>query len=271
MRMQIWFSKRANRRAFFFCLKFVVTLVVIFGGVYGALYSPVLTVQSVKFSADSGIDDDKRREVLAYVDELFADREYGISGRTRYLLRRDVVRDMLAERFTEFKRVDIAYEFFNVWRIAVEKREPFGTVCAGEAGECLFVDTDGIVYMRSRDGVRVGVSLYVRDALTVGEMVFAENEETAARDFGTLVGVVQELEENGLFVDQVAVRRDSRLAHIQMNNGIAVWMDASETLYETTRALYVVFQEVLDDESKRDSVISVDVRDPKSILYEEKE
>ena len=256
----------------FLRLKIALALIVLFGTVFAAVYSPLLSVRMVKIAPESDIDRDKRKEIITFVDDIFAERMYGIPGRMRYLFKRNEVTAMLTEHFTEFRRIEVQYVFFNIWSVVGETRQPFGTICMQDA--CLLVDTDGTVYMRSKRSdahIAQSTALSVREVPRVGEPLFIDRPETAARDFGTLVGVVEFLEENGLFVNQVAVRRDSRLAHIKLNNGIAIWMDASEKLYDTTRAIHIVFQEVLKDAGVRGGIISVDVRKPNSILYEERQ
>ena len=76
------------------------------------------------------------------------------------------------------------------------------------------------------------------------------------------------LEKRQLFVEHVSMRKDNHVVHIKLKNGIGVWIDASEKLYDTTRALYIIFNEVFRESFAQNQLVSVDVRNPLSLLYE---
>ena len=265
-RIAIWFSKRNNRRSFLFHTKIIIFLVLSISLVWGALHSPLLSIRSAKISIESNIDKELQKEVMLYVNSLLDTYSYGIKGGTRYLFKRGTIEDMILEKFLQINSVNIRSKFLNVWNIEIQKREVFGTFCKAE--ECFFVDTQGVVFGSS--DMQIGTSIKVRGTPDLGEVVFTGSSESSMRDFNALVESVRYLEENGLFVDGVEVLRDSRAVNINLNNGITVLLDASETVYNTTRALHLAFNEVLDSEQKRNKIVSVNVRDPLGILYEER-
>ena len=261
--MRVWFSRRSNRLLISGFIRFFLALFVVVGVVWGALHLPFISVRSVSMTLESDVDRVLRGEVLAYAEELLNERVYGVKGKTRFFFRRNEFEALLRERFLKADTVSVTSDFWNAWYITVMRRYSFGTYCADS--RCLLVDTKGVAFVET--DMRIGVPLIVSDGLTLGEYVFG-SDPNAVEDFGKVSEIVLFLENDGLFTEYVSLRRDTRIVHIKLENTIGIWLDADEALYDTTRALYVVFQEIFADPKALKDIVSVDVRDPLSVVYE---
>lgn len=208
---------------------------------------------------------DLRSDILAYVEDVLDERLYGVRGSTRHLFNRGAVVAMIQDRFLSVDEVVIESEILNRWVISVTQRETFGVSCFGS--ECLLIDVNGMAFGRA--GIHLGHRIVVRDGLDLGDRVFGDLDGST-EDFRKLPEIMAFLEDRDLFSDHAALSRNSRVAYILLDTGIGIWLDLSESLYETTRALHVVFEEVFPDPEKRAELASVDIRDPLRIVYGKK-
>ena len=227
------------------------------------MHLPLISFRSVHMSPESDAGDSLQREVLRHTEDLFDSYAYGVKGATRYFFRRGHLERLLEERFPSVETVTTDVSFFNRLGITVKKRFILGTACADRG--CFLIDTNGIVF-RETD-VPAGYTLIISDDLRIGDRIFREHAR-AGEYFGRIFPILSFLDGRGLFVEHVSLRKDSHIVHVRLKGGIAVWMDTGQRLYDTTRALYVVFEEVFPGLSERSRLKSVDVRDPLSILYE---
>ena len=172
---------------------------------------------------------------------------------------------MLRAEFLQADNIAIQSSFLNKWKIVAKKRTPFGTHCIGM--QCLVVDTKGKAFMST--DIIIGNTLIMSNTLRLGDQVFGD-DVSAITDFQKIPEVVLYLENSGFFIKTISLRQDTRVVHIELENSIGIWLDTSEALYDTTRALHIIFEEVFSDPEKQAEIISVDVRNPLSILYEKK-
>lgn len=230
-----------------------------------ALHMPFSSVRSISIAPESDVDQAIQTDILTYAKNMLSDQEYGVPGKTRYFFNKQKFENLLRERFLQADAITVESDFLNKWRIIAKKRESFGTHCANT--QCLVIDTKGMAFMET--DILVGSAIVVADSLHLGEQVFG-SDESAVTDFQKIPEIVRYLEGGGFLVKTVSLRRDTRVAHIKLENGIGVWLDSSEALYDTTRALHIIFEEVFSDPKKQAKIVSVDVRNPLSMLYEKK-
>ena len=230
-----------------------------------ALHLPFISVRSITISPESSIDQAVRAEMLASAKRTLNERVYGIPGRTRYFFKKQQFENILREAFLQTDTITIESSFFNKWQILAKKRTTFGTQCIGM--QCLVIDTKGKAFMET--DITVGNTLIIADTIYLGDYVFGSTE-SAIIDFQKIPEVIHYLENSSFFVKSVSLRRDTRVVYIKLENGIGIWLDSSEALYDTTRALHIIFKEVFSDPAKQAEIVSIDVRNPLSILYEKK-
>ena len=238
---------------------------IIVAATFGVLHLPIISVRSVTIDSASDIDSTLRDEILVYAEGVMRERVYGVPGKTRYFFYKDDFEKMLRERFLRARGITIESHFFNIWRITANRRYSFGTHCTD--ARCIVVGKDGFVFMET--DIQVGNALSISDSMGVGEYVFGA-DAAAITDFKKVPEAIVFLERGGMPVKQVSLRRDTRVVYVELVNGIGIWLDASEALYDTTRALHIVFEEVFSDPKKQAAIVSVDVRNPLSILYEQR-
>ena len=261
--MRVWFSRRSNRLLVFKSARFFVVFFILVVVVWTALHLPFVSVRSVSITSESDADQPLRNAVLVHAENLLDERMYGIRGRAHFFFRKDVFESRLREHFLQADTITVSSDFWNKWYITVMRRHTFGTHCTGS--HCLLVDTKGIAFTET--DMHIGVPLTVSDGLTLGESVFGSDADSV-EDFGKIPEIVLFLENNGLFAEYVSLQGDIRIVHINLKNSIGIWLDADKALYDTTRALYIVFQEVFTNPEALADIVSVDVRDPLSIIYE---
>ncbi|MDE0243551.1 MAG: hypothetical protein OYG31_02460 [Candidatus Kaiserbacteria bacterium] len=262
---RLWFSRHENRRLVVTALRGAGWFFLSVAVLWGTVHLPVISVNSVHIDDRTLTDQDLRSEVFSFVTDLLEGYAYGVKGSTRYFFKRDEVAAMVAERFPGIGSVTITRKFFNRWVITSSGRTTFGTVCS--RGDCYLIDPYGIVFDQTT--LPAGTAITIDGDIRVGETLFGKSGDEKA-DFSKVVGTVQFLDSIDVAVDEVALKRDSRVVRIRLAGGIGVVIDASESLYDTTRALYVVFREVFSH-PRRQGVVSVDVRNPLSILYEKQQ
>lgn len=264
-RIKVWFSKQSSRRAIKKGIKSMLICAIIAGVFWAVVNLPIISVRKVTIAQKSTIHKTLQSEILTYAKSVLDEKVYGIKGKTRYFFRKNEFEKMLRDKFLQAGTISIESSMVNKWSIVVTRRNSFGTYCTKTS--CLLIDVGGTAFMET--GIHIGTTIQISDNLSVGEQVF-ENEDRAKEDFSKVPEIVTFLEERGIPVLQVSLRRDTRVVHIALENGIDIWIDSSETLYDTTRALHVVFQEVFGDAEKQSKIASVDVRNPLSIIYENK-
>ena len=262
--MRVWFSKRSNRRLLFGFLHFFILCCILAGALWGTLHLPFVSVRSVSMSPKSDVEESLHEDILAYAEKHMNERIYGLKGKVRFFFKKDEFEMLLRERFLQADAIAVESDFWGAWHIVAKRRSTFGTHCT-PAGDCLLIDTTGFAFMES--DMRIGSELRISDMPWLGEYIFG-SDQAATEDFGKVSEIVLFLEKNALFVKYVSLRKDTRVVHMQLENGIGIWLDASEALYDTTRALHVVFEEIFVGEDVRKDIVSVDVRNPLSILYE---
>ena len=231
--------------------------------IVGIVHAPFISVQSVSISPDSDVDQLLRTEILAHTKHALKGRKYGIPKKTWYFFNKDGFETTLRETFSRADAIAVQADLFNTWSITAKRRRSFGTHCTKK--QCLVVDTKGIAFMKTN--IRIGNTLIFSDTIQVGDSVFTEGTK-AVQDFQKIPEVVVFLENNGLPVKAVLLQRDTRVVRVDLESGIGILFDASEALYDTTRALHIVFKEIFTDTRKQTGITLVDVRNPLSILYE---
>lgn len=259
----MWFSKRSNRRKILFFIHLFAGIILSFFIVWLIFHLPFLTIRSISVSGQGDADQELRSDVLMYAETLLQEREYGLSGRMRYFFQRDGFVDALRSRFLRARDIVLRTGFWGAWELEVAQRETFGTLCINE--HCLLIDSTGFVFMET--AMRIGSDIRMFDGVSLGEYIFGADEE-AVRDFGTVPAVVLFLREKELPVSYISLQPDTRVVHLHLENGIGIWFDSSEALYEITRALHIVFGEIFSDPVAQAGIVSVDVRSPLSIVYE---
>ena len=265
MRIRAWLSRYENRRLAIGFLRTIGWTALFLAVLWGLLHLPVVSVRSVEVVDQSTTDGETRAEVIAFLADLMDEYRYGVRGSTRYFFKREEVADLVRSRFLKVGSIDIDAVFFNRWVVTVTGRKTFGTFCARD-DDCYLIDPFGVMF--SGTTLPVGVTIRMAGDIRVGEAVFGSDAD-AWIDFNKITEAVRFLSQYDLVVREVSVRRDSRVVHVQLQNGVGIWIDASESLYDTTRALYIVFERVFIDDDRR-SVVSVDVRNPLNILYEKR-
>ena len=264
-RVRVWFLRRSTRRIFRLVIRIVLAGSIITVVTVIALHLPFSSIRSVSIAPESDVDQTIQADILTYAKNILSDQEYGVPGKTRYFFNKQKFEDLLQEAFLQADAITVESDFLNKWRIIAKKRESFGTHCTN--AQCLVIDTKGVVFMET--DITVGSTIVVADSLRLGEQVFG-SDESAVTDFQKIPEIVRYLESGGFLVKTVSLRRDTRVVHINLENGIGIWLDSSEALYDTTRALHIIFEEVFSNPEKRAKIVSVDVRNPLSMLYEQK-
>ena len=264
-RVRVWFSRRSTRRVLRMTIKIFLAIVISGIAMFGIVRLPLISVRSVSITPKSDVNHLLRTEILAYTNQTLRKKVYGIPGKTRYFFKKGNFEAMLRKKFLQAEDITIESQFLNKWHITAKKRKSFGTYCTNT--HCLMIDAKGVAFIKT--DIVVGRILNIADQLQLGDAVFGD-DEVAATDFQKISEIVLFLENGGLLVKDISLRRDTRAVHINLENGIGIWLDTSEALYDTTRALHIVFEEVFSDPKKQAEIISVDVRNPLSILYEKK-
>lgn len=264
-RVRIWLLRRSTQRLLRICIRSMLMVAAIVIITATAFHLPFISVQSITIAPESDINQVVRTKILTYAEKTLSERAYGIPGKTRHFFKKQEFEDMLRTNFLQADAISVRSSFLNKWHIIAKKRASFGTYCRNT--QCLIIDTNGMAFMET--DIQVGTTLAVSNKMRLGDQVFGD-DASAITDFQKIPQAVQYLEEGGFLVKRVSLRRDTRVVHIELENSIGIWFDTSEALYDTTRALHIVFEEVFSDAEKRAEIISVDVRNPLSILYEKK-
>ncbi len=263
----MWFARRSSRRLLFimsrFCLIFCVCVLLLFA----VLHLPLVSVRSVHINPESDITEMLQEDVVRYIEDLLDDSWLIVPGSVRYYFQRGKVVDMIRQEFLHLDHVEIENKFFNTWHITATNREIFGTYCA--LSRCLLVDTDGFIFGET-DAVRTGRELKISGEVAVGDYLFmptGENEE----HFYKIHEVLQFLEERGLFIEYIAVRKGGYDAHIQSTGGVSVWIDMSENPYDIMRALHATLVEIFPDSDSRSEIASIAICDPLQVYWTSRE
>lgn len=264
-KVQVWFLRKSTQKLLRITIRIVLGVTAITVITAGAVHLPFIAVQSITIAPESDVDQAIRTKILTYAKQVLDDRAYGIPGKTRYFFKKQEFEDQLRTNFLQADAISVKSSFLNKWHILAKKRTSFGTHCSNT--QCLIIDTEGVAFMKT--DIRVGTNIAISDTLHIGDQLFS-GDLSAITDFQKIPEIVQYLEEGGFLVREVSLRRETRVAHIKLENSIGIWLDTSEALYDTTRALHIVFEEVFSDPKKWAEIISVDVRNPLSILYEKK-
>ena len=230
-----------------------------------ALHLPFISVQSITIAPESNIDQTIRTKILTYAKKTLSEKVYGVPGKTRYFFKKKEFEDMLRAKFLQANAISVRSSFLNKWHIVAKKRTSFGTHCINT--QCVIIDTEGVAFMKTN--IQVGTTITISGELHLGDQVFGGGM-VAITDFQKIPEIVGYLEDGGFLVKKVSLRRDTRVMHIELENSIGIWIDVSESTHDTTRSLHVVFEEVFSDPEKQAEIISIDVRNPLSILYEKK-
>ena len=264
-RVRVWFLRKSTQKLLRAVIRIVLGIAAITIITAGAVHLPFISVQSITIAPESDVDQAVRTKILTYAEQALSDRVYGIPGKTRHFFKKQEFEDRLRMNFLQADAISVRSSFLNKWHIVAKKRTSFGTHCPNT--QCFIIDTEGVAFIKT--DIRVGTNIAISGTLRLGDHVFGD-DDLATADFQKIPEVVQYLEEGGFLVREVSLRRDTRVVHIKLENNIGIWFNTSEALYDTTRALHVVFEEVFSDPEKRAEIISVDVRNPLSILYEKK-
>ena len=263
--MQIWFFRKSTQKSLQICIRIILGVAVISIITIVAIHLPFISVQSVAIASESDIDQATRTKMLTYAEKALSNRVYGIPGKTRYFFKKQEFESMLRTNFLEANAISVKSSFLNKWHIIAKKRTSFGTYCSDK--KCLVIDTEGVAFMSTN--IQVGTHLVISETLHIGDQIFGK-DALAIMDFQKIPKIVQYLENSDFLVKRTSLRRDTRVVHIELENGIGVWLDVSESTHDTTRALHIVFKEVFTDPEKQAEIVSVDVRNPLSILYEKR-
>ena len=262
-RIRIWFLRKSTQKSLQAIIQIALGVATVIIIVAAALHLPFISVQSIAIAPESDIDQTVRVKMLAYAEKILSSKVYGVPGKTRYFFKKQEFENMLRTNFLQVDGLSIKSSFLNKWHIVARKRTSFGTHC--HETRCFVVDTMGVVFMET--DIQIGPSLTISSVLHLGDQIF-NNNISAITDFQKIPEVVGYLEDGGFLVKKVSLRQDTKIVHIELENGIGIWIDVNESTHDTTRALHIVFEEVFSDPEKQAGIISIDVRNPLSILYE---
>ena len=259
--MRFLLARRSNRRRLSGFFRVSVAVAVLAAVSVSLMHLPLIAVQSVEIDPASEGTEILHEEVLAYTRGFLGEYRYGIRNSVRYFFRKGAVEERIRERFLHTDTVTITGRFFNRWSVLLMKRETFGTHCDGAA--CFLIDMNGLVFANT-DTVRPGRVVTVSGGVSVGDYLFADEDGaggTGADNFRKLEKVLTYMEERGIFVRAVAVRKGSHDVHITPEANPGIWINMNESIYDITRALHVTFFEVFPEEERK-SVSSVIICDP---------
>ena len=297
-------SRRSNRRHFSVAFHILVLISISIAFLVGVAHLPFLSVQSVRISGESDISPALQQEVRAYVDGVLGSYyRYIIPGTTRYLFKEKEIERNIQGHFLYIDTADIENNSFNVRSLTLKKRDTFGTYC--NASTCFLIDTNGLVFDMT-ETIRIGQKVVVVGDIDVGEYLFmdtasddrlsaagegegesagmsddseqpgaeyihntdsVDDSETGAADFRKISDILTFLEERELFADYISLRKGSRDVHIQLLDGIGVWVNTTETLHDIIRALYVTFDVTFPDEESRSEVSSIVLCDSQKVFW----
>lgn len=244
-RCRLWFARRANRHHLSILLRLLISLIFIFGFIFGIAHLPLITVRTVHITPDSDITDILQKEILTCVNKELNTYTYGIPGSVRHFFNKEKIETMLREKFLSIKTADIEKKFFNEWHITVEKRETFGTACTET--NCLLIDTSGLIFGKT-PMIKVGHPVtFVGDG-DIGDYLFtenttAENQNTGAEDFQKIEKIIDFLKKEELFIDNITIQQGNRDIYIKLENGIGIWIDTTENVWDITRLLHIAFSD----------------------------
>lgn len=262
-RLRLWFSKKSNRQKVFFSIRFTLVTLLFIAIFWGISHLPFFAIKTITVSDQSDASQGLLDDILMYSETLLEERMYGLKGRTRYFFQRDKFEQTLREHFLQISSMNLEPDFLGSWKMLVTQRNTFGTFCTNE--QCLLVDPTGFAFMET--DMHIGNDLRIFDSIALGEYIFS-SDKGAIRDFSAIPAVILFLERKDLPVSYVSLRSDTRVVHLHLENNIGIWFDSGEALYDTTRALHIVFQEIFSDPIAQTNIVSVDVRNPLSIIYE---
>ncbi len=262
-KIKIWFLRKSTQKLLRITIRIVLGTAIIIIIAATALHLPFISVQSIAIAPESDIDQTVRTKILTYAKKALSDKVYGVPGKTRYFFKKQEFENMVRTNFLQADAVSVKSNFLNKWQIVAKKRTSFGTYCSDT--QCLIIDTEGVAFMKT--DIQVGTTIAVSNTLHLSDQIF-DDGISAITDFQKIPEIVQYLENGGFLVKKISLRRDTKVVHIELENSIGIWLDISESTHDTTRALHIVFEEVFSNPEKLAEIISVDVRNPLSILYE---
>ena len=262
-------KRRSTRRVFYnsyIILKMPVLMLIVF---LIFAYSPILSLRvgDVIVSDNSVIT----KDVSLYVDDVLKETWYGIPLANIFFFNTGEIVKRIESRFLSVEQVKIDRTFLKIIDISLETREVFGVQCLNDNdSECTLIDRYGFVF--GRTNIKTGVLIEAPIKIMPGKLVFVGDEVTSRKKFNTIYNVVRELEKKNIFTRKIEVFPDINNVKLHLQDyGIEIEIDVENSLQDTTRELYFLFEEIFFEGSKeRESLKYIDVTDIGMIIYEKK-
>ena len=220
----------------------------------------LFSVRDVTYTIDGLRDNEETASLETSIDmflyETLEAEDQIISNRVKFLLFQDSLADVLEEEFPTIFDTDIKYAFFNNLDIAIQKRKLFGSICEGDE-ECVVVDEQGVPFDYSQ--------------LLIGKQIHTTEKEikilkpiTSPAVITMTKSIIAYLESLEIGVTDVFFSQEEMHSIVRTDKGIDIRFSAENTVFETTRALYIVFNEIFNG---RQNLSEIDITDPNVIRY----
>ena len=256
-RIRRFSRRRAVRKILriLFRVLFLFSLSLLF--VWGALL--VLRIYIIEVSFENGVfvsEMEVREEIFNELEE----KKYFLPGYSRYFFASNTFASKLEKRIPSVVDVSVDRKFLFSWDVLITGRYLFGTVCSDK---CLLVDRNGIPFKETP--LIQGVELIFADEVVLLEEVL----EPSVFEF--IVEIVSYLENLSLPVLEVKIAKREENAVVALESGLQIFISSNQRVFETTRAIHIVFSEVFPDGKAERELSSINLWNPEKITYTSKE
>lgn len=253
--------RKTVRRRFKFFLRTSLILIFIALSVWGIFNTKVLSVRNVNILV-VGYSDPReatnlRLDIQNFIDAEFKKRVYLLRGSTRYLFSSSNIETLLTEEFSLVSRVEISWKFFNLWNVVAVKRDVRYQACSEGDGKCYFIDENGVPFLEA-------------EVLDLDLKIFSDVEPellkpvSSPETFKKLNLILDFLNENFIYIKEIHLSNELDEIVLITTSDIEITISSEESVYETTRALYIIFKELNQDNVEFNFV---DIVTPNVIKY----
>ena len=256
------FRRKRNR-----LIKTSVITVFISSAIYFILfYTPVFKINRIQFFADSvhSFAPEKTKKILTnFFNHPVDNLNKIISKKTLLLYREKKAQRILKKMYPEIDYIEIDWNFFNIWTLALYKKSQFVYACNSD---CFAVDKDGIIFQKvnTKEGV---LFEYEQQRLEIDKTIMDK------KDFAYIAKIANYiLTDLELKISKVVVSKEEKNLNIEiiLDNGVLFLINNDRDIYPLTRSIYIAVNKFITKEFGWDSVKSIDFRFEDRIYFKEK-
>lgn len=240
----------------------LVTVSVIFGGIYYALFlSGWMAVREMVIEQNSFVSDEEIKKIV----QQYLQEKSWLTPRANNIFTVDseAIQSLLTREFPILKRAVVRKKYLHGLIIQAERRETAGVWCFQKRRECLFFDNEGVAFDRASDSS--GTLFLMVDDIS-GEGKKLGEKVTDRERIEWLFQLKKEMDKEKIGLARMIIPEEWFRVDVKTTEGWEIYFSTIDPLVSQVKALSIFLANKVSFE-QRHQLQYIDVRIPQRVYY----